>query len=57
MENLKAAVDAAYALTAEYEKYEKKPTKAASKRLRGHINDIKRVGTDAKKELLEADKK
>jgi hypothetical protein len=36
--------------------YASKPTKASSKRLRGLINQMKKIATAAKAELLAADK-
>lgn len=57
MTQYETVIAEAKALIAEDEKYTTRPTKAASARLRGHINNIKRIGTEAKRELLEADKK
>ena len=40
----------------ELEKYRKNPTKAGSKRMRLQLNEIKKCVTEAKRELLAADK-
>jgi hypothetical protein len=49
-------INEAKALIAESEAYEAKPTKASSKRLRAHINNIQKSAVAAKKELIEKDK-
>lgn len=55
MTDYQAAIEAAKALLAEAEAYEKKPTKASSKRLRKNLQTIKGLVTPAKAELLAAD--
>lgn len=40
----------------EAEAYASKPTKASSKRLRDLINQMKKIATSAKQELLDLDK-
>jgi len=56
MKNVKAVVNLAEVLLEEHSAYSTKPTKAASKRMRMAMNDIKKLTTPAKAELLEADK-
>ena len=56
MQNLETVVASAEAIIKAVALYKEKPTKAESKRIRAYINDIKRVGTAAKQELLDADK-
>ena len=57
MTDYTTVIATAKALIAEDAAYTTRPTKASSARLRGHINNIKRLGTNAKRELMEADKK
>jgi hypothetical protein len=40
----------------EFERYEEKPTKAASKNMRSHLNNMKKWITGAKQELIAKDK-
>lgn len=56
MQNLNTVVTAAMMLIKATASYTEKPTKAESKRIRAYINEIKRLGTAAKQELLDADK-
>lgn len=54
--SVKNAVSAARKLVAEADAYEARPTKACSKRMREHLNNIKKLATPAKQELIQADK-
>lgn len=56
MENVNNAVALAAKLVEEKESYDKRPTKAGSKRMRDYLNQLKKVATVAKQELIEADK-
>jgi len=53
--NLNDVVAQAQALLAEKEAYDKKPTKASSKRIRSHLTNIKKLCTPAKAEMMVAD--
>lgn len=55
MENVNKAIELAQALLNEKAAYDAKPTKAGSKRMRDALNELKKVATDAKKELIAAD--
>lgn len=56
----KTALEQIVALAAEllneHTAYQAKKTKASSKRLRSHMNEMKKLVTPAKSELIEADK-
>lgn len=56
MQNYHSVVSSAKAFIAEAEAYEKRPTKAGSKRLRKQMQEIKSAVTPAKAELIAADK-
>jgi hypothetical protein len=56
MENVNKAAELAQAFLTEKAAYAAKPTKAASKRMRDALNELKKVVTAAKSELVEADK-
>jgi hypothetical protein len=56
MENVNKAVELSQAFLSEKASYDAKPTKAASKRMRDALNELKKVVTAAKSELVEADK-
>lgn len=56
MENVIKAAELAQAFLKEKAAYEAKPTKAASKRMRDALNEMKKVVTAAKAELVAADK-
>lgn len=56
MENYKLLLEEVKVLVDLASKFEDKETKATSKRLRDSINTIKKLATDAKKELIENDK-
>lgn len=56
MENVNTAVALAEKLIAEKATYDARPTKAGSKRMRDYLNQIKKVATVAKQELITADK-
>ena len=56
MENVIKAAELAQAFLNEKAAYEAKPTKAASKRMRDALNEMKKVVTAAKAELVAADK-
>ncbi len=43
-------------LTNEYEKYLTKATKAGTKRMRATLNEMKKLATPAKSDLMDADK-
>lgn len=53
--SLEQMVQLATDFLAEHSAYQAKGTKAASKRLRAHMNEMKKLATSAKKELIEAD--
>jgi len=50
------AINEAKALIAEHEKYEKRPTKASSRRIRAHLTAIRKAAPGAKRELILADR-
>ena len=54
---LDEAVELANEIITEKAAYDNNPTKASSKRLRMYLNDIKKVVTSAKQELMELDNK
>lgn len=56
MENVNKAIELAQSLLNEHDAYSKKPTKAASKRMRLALGELKKVVTSARAELVEADK-
>jgi hypothetical protein len=56
MQNFNQIVSLADTLTAQAENYSTRPTKAESKRMRDTINDMKKLATSAKQDLLTADK-
>jgi hypothetical protein len=56
MENVNKAVELAQAFLAEKASYDAKPTKAASKRMRDALNEMKKTATAAKADLIAADK-
>ena len=56
MESYKTLVKQAEVFLYEACKFESKPTKASSKRLRDAANDMKKSVTAAKKDLMENDK-
>lgn len=56
MENVNTAVTLAEKLIAEKATYDTRPTKAGSKRMRDYLNQLKKVATVAKQELITADK-
>jgi hypothetical protein len=55
MENFNIALVLAQKLLSQSQAYQDKPTKAESKRMRDTLNDLKKVATDAKKELIALD--
>jgi hypothetical protein len=55
MENVNQAVELAQAFLAEKVAYDSKPTKASSKRMRAALNELKKVVTAAKADLIAAD--
>lgn len=56
MTNFNKIVELAQTLTAQAEAYTNRPTKAESARMRKTINEMKKLATPAKQELVEADK-
>lgn len=56
MNSYNRAVELAQAIVDGAAEYQAKPTKAQSKRLRALIGDMKKVATDAKADLIAADK-
>lgn len=56
MQNYNEAIELAQTLIAQAESYTNRPTKAESKRLRSTLGSLKKVVTEAKRDLLEADK-
>jgi topoisomerase IA-like protein len=55
MENVNKAVELAQAFLSEKAAYDAKPTKAASKRMRSALNEMKKTVTAAKADLIAAD--
>lgn len=55
MKNFNIALVLAKKLLDQAQAYQDKPTKAESKRMRDTLNDLKKVATDAKKELISLD--
>lgn len=55
MENFNIALVLAQKLLSQAQAYQAKPSKAESKRMRDTLNDLKKVATDAKKELIALD--
>ena len=55
MENFNIALVLAQKPLSQAQAYQDKPTKAESKRMRDTLNDLKKVATDAKKELIALD--
>lgn len=55
MENFNIALTLAQKLLDQAQAYQAKPSKAESKRMRDTLNDMKKVATDAKKELIALD--
>jgi hypothetical protein len=56
MTNYNKVIESAKDLLLEAEKYAVRPTKASSARMRKMIQSIKNAGTEAKKDLMAADK-
>ena len=56
MENFNEVVKLNKRFLAEVEAYERRPSKAESKRMRASLNQIKKLVTSAKADLLVADK-
>jgi hypothetical protein len=57
MVTFKLLTEAAKELLAQQAKYEAKPTKAESKRMRASIASIQKLAVQAKRDLVEADSK
>lgn len=55
MQTFNTLIEAATELLAQNEKYQAKPTKAESKRMRATINAIQKAAVDAKRDLIAAD--
>lgn len=55
MQNYNEAVQLAKTLVAQSESYTNRPTKAESKRMRATISALKKVATEAKRDLMQAD--
>lgn len=55
MENVELALRLAQKLLDQAQAYHTKPTKAETKRMRDTLNDLKKIATDAKKELIALD--
>ena len=56
MENFTKLIELTNQLIEQYEKYQAKPTKAESARMRKTINEMKKLATPAKQDLVKADK-
>lgn len=56
MTNYTKVIELANLLLQQADSYSTRPTKAESKRLRSTMNDIKKLVTPAKQDLIEADK-
>lgn len=56
MQNYNETIELAKTLIAQAESYTNRPTKAESKRMRTTIGAIKKLATEAKRDLMEADK-
>lgn len=56
MQNYNQVIELAKTLVEASEAYANKPTKAESARMRKYINEIKKLATPAKSDLMEADK-
>jgi hypothetical protein len=56
MTNFNQIVELARTLTVQAESYAARPTKAESARMRKTINELKKLATPTKAELVEADK-
>ena len=56
MENFNTLIKLAEKLSNEADAYQEKATKASSKRMRDYINQIKKLATMAKQELIQQDK-
>lgn len=56
MQNYNQAVELAKTLLEQAESYTNRPTKAESKRMRSTLGELKKVATEAKRDLMEADK-
>lgn len=55
MQNYNEAVELAKTLVEQSEAYTNRPTKAESKRMRATISALKKVATEAKRDLMQAD--
>lgn len=55
MQNYNEAVELAQTLVAQAEAYTNRPTKAESKRMRATLSALKKVATEAKRDLMQAD--
>lgn len=56
MQNYNEAVELAKTLVKQSESYTNRPTKAESKRMRATMSAFKKIATEAKRDLMEADK-
>lgn len=56
MQNYNQVIELAKTLVEASESYERRATKAESARMRKYINEIKKLATSAKKDLMIADK-
>lgn len=56
MDNFNTLIKLTEKLVTEASEYKEKATKASSKRMRDYINQIKKIATIAKQELIQQDK-